>query len=228
MRAKYALAIAALLAASSAHAGVIVSSIDGSTLSPSFQGAAPGSTYITFADVAAGTSGTFTSGGFAFHGDGAVEVGSVAGAYATPAGDTTTYLSTGFTGERGSKTETVFFGDHTKFGLYWGSIDAYNTISFLKGGSTVFSLTGTGVPAATANGNQTSDISNKYVNFNFTGGSSYDTVVFNSTTPAFEVDNLAVAGGVPELSTWAMMIVGFGLVGLQVRRRNSFAANPAA
>jgi len=31
----------------------------------------------------------------------------------------------------------------------------------------------------------------------------------------------AVTSGVPELSTWAMMIIGFGGVGLQVRRRNS-------
>jgi len=220
--------LAALLVTTGAQAGVVVTSISGSTLSPTFQGAVAGSTYITFEDVAAGTSGPFVSGGFSFSGDGAVETGNVSGKYANPAGDNTHYLSTGFDGTSGSKTETVFLGTHTNFGLYWGSIDAYNTLTFLKGGSTVFTLTGGGVPLAVDNGNQTSDLSNKYVNFAFTGGSSYDTVVFNSTSPAFEVDNLAVAGGVPELSTWAMMIVGFGLVGLQVRRRNSFAANPAA
>ena len=33
-----------------------------------------------------------------------------------------------------------------------------------------------------------------------------------------------VAGGVPELATWAMMLLGFGLVGVQLRRRNDAAA----
>src|SRR5260221_12901605 len=215
MKAKFSIgaALAALLLTTAAHAGVVVSSIPGSTLNPTFQGAAPGSTYVTFEDVAAGTSGTSTSGVFVFHGDGAVETGNVGGKYANPAGDNTHYLSTGFTGAQGSMTETVFFGTHTKFGLYWGSEDGYNTLTFLKGGSTVFSLTGSQIPAATANGNQTSDLSNRYVNFAFTGGSSYDTVVFNSTSPAFEVDNIGI-GAVPELSTWAMMIICFCLVGL--------------
>jgi hypothetical protein len=33
-----------------------------------------------------------------------------------------------------------------------------------------------------------------------------------------------VADGVPELSTWAMMILGFGSVGLRLRRRSAVAA----
>ena len=36
-----------------------------------------------------------------------------------------------------------------------------------------------------------------------------------------------ITSGVPELSTWAMMIIGFGGVGLQMRRRNSLAVNAA-
>jgi hypothetical protein len=40
-----------------------------------------------------------------------------------------------------------------------------------------------------------------------------------TTQAAFEVDNLSVANGVPEPATWAMMLIGFGLVGLQLRRR---------
>jgi hypothetical protein len=31
---------------------------------------------------------------------------------------------------------------------------------------------------------------------------------------------LTITSGVPEPATWAMMIVGFGLVGSAVRRRN--------
>ncbi len=33
--------------------------------------------------------------------------------------------------------------------------------------------------------------------------------------------NTTISSGVPELSTWAMMIIGFGGVGMQIRRRNS-------
>jgi len=33
-----------------------------------------------------------------------------------------------------------------------------------------------------------------------------------------------ITSGVPELSTWAMMIIGFGGVSLQMRRRHSIAA----
>ncbi len=36
-----------------------------------------------------------------------------------------------------------------------------------------------------------------------------------------------LAGGVPELSTWAMMIIGFGGVGLQIRRRTGAMATAA-
>jgi hypothetical protein len=34
-------------------------------------------------------------------------------------------------------------------------------------------------------------------------------------------------GGVPELSTWAMMVLGFGLTALQLRRRNSRGSMPS-
>jgi hypothetical protein len=36
--------------------------------------------------------------------------------------------------------------------------------------------------------------------------------------------NVSVTSGVPELSTWAMMIIGFGGVGLQMRRRDRAVA----
>jgi hypothetical protein len=218
--------------AGSAHAAVIapsITSINGSTLNLTFQGAVAGSTYITFEDVTAGTPGTLTSGVGRFAGDGAVEIGTTSGQHATPAGDLTNYLSTGFDGSSGSKTETLTFDGgkaYNKFGLYWGSIDSYNTLTFYKGDSQIFSLMGSGVPDAVGNGDQASDPSNRYVNFDF-GAASFDKVVFNSTSPAFEVDNLAVAGAVPELSTWAMMIIGFGGVGFQLRRRGNAAATTA-
>ena len=39
---------------------------------------------------------------------------------------------------------------------------------------------------------------------------------------AFEIDNIALTtGGVPEPSTWAMMLLGFGAIGFTIRRRKS-------
>ena len=58
------------------------------------------------------------------------------------------------------------------------------------------------------------------MNFSFSGGDAFDTVVFSSTTPAFETTNLSVAN-VPEPSTWAMMILGFFGVGFMAYRKKS-------
>jgi hypothetical protein len=42
------------------------------------------------------------------------------------------------------------------------------------------------------------------------------------------LDDVTLSRSVPELSTWAMMLVGFGMVGLAVRRRNAPGACAAA
>ena len=38
---------------------------------------------------------------------------------------------------------------------------------------------------------------------------------------SFVLDNLTIGNAVPEPATWAMMIVGFGLIGAAARRRQS-------
>jgi len=230
-----------MLAAAAAQAAVTVTSVDGSSLSPTFQGAnflSP--VYITFEDVTVGTGGTFTSNGFSFTGDGNVENTNVAGAFAPPAGDTSHYLTTGFDGNTGTKTEVLTTGTQTNFGLYWGSMDTYNTLEFFKGGvggKLVASFAGCSstdlTPGCADSGNQINNTTNRYVNFNFTGGDTYDTVVFVTTTPAFEVDNLAIqsseiSNGVPELSTWGMMLLGFAGIGLVAYRRTKKTALAAA
>ena len=97
----------------------------------------------------------------------------------------------------------------TTFGLYWGSIDAYNTLAFYSGGMEVYSLTGTqlaGLTGLTADGSQTSATSNAYISF--AGLPSFDKVTFASSQNSFEFDN--VMAGVPEASTWMMLGLGFG------------------
>ena len=56
-----------------------------------------------------------------------------------------------------------------------------------------------------------------------------DRVVLGSSTNAFEISDIAGirAGGVPEPSSWALMIAGFGAAGAVLRtqrRRQAFAA----
>jgi hypothetical protein len=219
--------IALPLACGSAYASVIQTGVVAGSIACLTGCSAPNfaATTITFDDVAGPLPATspFTSGGFTFSGDGAVVLGSVAGSYAAPAGDTSQYLTTGFTGSSGSKNEYLLLGQtYTKFGLYWGSVDTYNTLTFIDHGTnTITSFTGSQI-APPADGNQGSDLTNVYVNF----AGAFDEVIFTTGAPAFEVDNLTLGGpsavnGVPETSTWAMMILGFLGMGFMAYRRKS-------
>ena len=71
-------------------------------------------------------------GGIAFSGTAIIAnnaAGTSAGISATPAGDTTNYMSI-----LGGNSETLTFsGTQNKFGLFWGSIHSYNSIAFLFG-----------------------------------------------------------------------------------------------
>jgi VCBS repeat-containing protein len=99
--------------------------------------------------------------------------------------DTTNYFSVG-----GGGTETITFGsEQNAFGLYWGSVDTYNTISFYDGMKLVASYTGANVAPLLSNGNTGSFTSNGYVEFS--GLAQFNKVVLQSTSNAFEVDNIS-------------------------------------
>jgi hypothetical protein len=111
------------------------------------------------------------------------------------------------------------------FSFYWGSIDTYNKIEFLRGdGTLVQTFTGAAF-AAPANGNQTASATNRRVTFGFTGAEAVKQVRFSNSpqTNAFEFDTLAIAA-IPEPTTWAMMILGFGLIGGAMRSRKAVTA----
>mgnify|MGYP002779053225 FL=1 len=80
--------------------------------------------------------------------------------------------------------------------------------------------------AAPANGNQTAADTNRRVTFGFTGQEAVKQVVFKSSQNAFEYDTLAIAG-IPEPTTWAMMILGFGLIGGAMRSRKTVTTKVA-
>jgi hypothetical protein len=71
-----------------------------------------------------------------------------------------------------------------------------------------------------ADGNQSDGSTNRRVNLDFgSGGQSLTGLRFTSTGKAFEFDDIAI-GRVPEPQTWAMLIIGFGMVGFTARRRH--------
>ncbi len=146
--------------------------------------------------------------------------GSIGGVRAAPAGiGKSVYRSigaggqsifdfTGFTQGRGLAS----------FSVYWGSIDSYNFIDFLDvTGRQIATVSGKNLPLA--NGNQTAAITNRRVFFDFQPKEKVTAVRFRSDGAAFEFDNLGAAGAVPEPESWALMILGFGCIGLAMRRR---------
>ena len=157
-----------------------------------------------------------------FSGNGFIVNGSGSGFTASPAGDTTNYLSVLAGG-----SETLTFGAaYKEFGLFWGSIDTFNTITFLNT-TTNASFVYTNSPLANPDGDQTSPATNTYVDFVFGPGVGFNKIVLSSGRNAFELDNVffgPLGGevvGTPEPSTWAMMILGFLGIGFISYRRRS-------
>ena len=196
-----------------ANAAVTVVSVNGNTMGYGFTP----SSVITFDTFKPNTSANFTTGGATFAGAGFIETGSKANIYQAPTGDATPYLALGNTSAHSGNVETVSFSKtEGKFGIYWGSADSYNTLTFLLNGVAVGSFNGSVIGTPNKNGNTGTS---GYVNF--TG--KYNEITLTTTQPNFEVDNLAV-GGVPEPSTWAMMLLGFGGIGFLMYRRGKTAS----
>jgi hypothetical protein len=138
---------------------------------------------------------------------------------AAPPGDATAYMS--IVGG-GSATLSAVGNFITGLSFFMGSPDAYNSVSFFSGATLLDTLTGNQFNGAPADGNQSVG---QRVSFTGLPG-NVTSVVFNSSSTAFEFDRvIATIAPVPEPATWAMMILGMGMVGagLRLRRRQTQA-----
>lgn len=219
---------AGLCMASAANATLVVTSVLG--------GAPTGAIHENFDNLPLDSTGGLTTSGImvSFAPDGQAVQGGMSGKYAAPylsgtnglgfgspnqpnGVDATTFLTSG--GKSGSSATLALPGFEQYFGLLWGSVDSYNTLTFYNGSTSVGTITGTQV-TTTANGNQGAN-GTFYVNIN--SGLAFNRVVATSSAYAFEFDNVAFSKtplDVPEPGTLGIMGLGLlAIVGLAIRRR---------
>lgn len=160
------------------------------------------------------TSGiaTYTGGGIAS--------GSVDSQFAQPFGADGDYLTLGPGAAQPTPVTITFTSLLNYFGLYWGSVDTYNTIEFFNGATSLGLFDGLDV-LNPANGSQGAGGS-VYVNFFANNSSEYfNRVVLRSTEFAFESDNHAYRA----IPTPALLpgLVGFGVAALRKRRAKAMS-----
>jgi hypothetical protein len=178
-----------------------------------------GATTIDFEGAPDGTNLPYTEDGVSYTGAGGIRTGFTPGQFRAPLGDNTQYLASlpGNSSFEASSSQPLNY-----FGLYWGSVDPFNSVSFFNGATQVgptfsraqvaaaFAAAGFGsLPSGVANGST-------YVNFFADAGESFNRVVFNSRGTAFESDNHAFR----VVPTPALLpgLIGMGLAALRKRK----------
>lgn len=213
---------AAAMGATAANATINVSAVSGCT---TYCGPTPTYDFNSLAGTPAHSGGAV------------VGPGTTQNAFAQPIGSTGQYFSVGPSTTSPATILLGAVGPLVSLSFIWGSIDTYNSLHFTDAAGNLlvgsqYNFTGSQIAAlvpAPAAGSQNSNAQNPIVTFLFSGLDQ--TLVggfrMSSTQNAFEIDNIAV-NAVPEPSTWAMMLLGFGAIGFAIRRRKSSALTQLA
>lgn len=206
MRNLYTMAFAAagLTLAASPAAAVTFTSTPGSTTSF----AAPAGTVVDFnGDLPSGVTLTGRAGDYAY------ATGTSSTSAQTAFSDGSRYLAVYGRGTATLATTAAY----EAISIFLGSIDSYNTISLLSTtGAVLASYTGSDL-APNANGSRDSSVTNRRITFTASAGETFGGIVFGSGGNSLEVDNVVFS--VPEPSTWALMFLGFGMIGATARYR---------
>ena len=131
-----------------------------------------------------------------------------------PAGQVSSFLAVGPTA--GQPATLNFTSPLSYLSFLWGSPDTYNVLTLVTNQNT-YTYTAQSLNFAVTNGNQSFS---QYVQFAATAGEQIRSVQFTNNTAldAFETANYSITA-VPEPATWAMLMLGFGMVGAAARYR---------
>jgi hypothetical protein len=214
---KLALAAAAatLMMAGSANAMITVSQSAYYTYADDVLAFSDSKVVCSF-DAACASGYNFTfAGGSPAPGTG-IYTGSSNGVTAAPPGDGTAYASV--LGPDGTATLT-FSAGVKNISFFMGSPDQYNAITFYDAGNNPLgTFNGTEFTGPPANGDQGLG---ERITFNF-NGAAVTKATFGSSQNSFEFDRVGAA--VPEPTSWALMILGFGGIGAAIRSRRRLLA----
>ncbi len=99
----------------------------------------------------------------------------------------------------------------TSLSINYGTFNG-SQVTFLLGNGASFTFGSTGSGYLTPDG------------IGFGSSAAFNTLLITSSDAVLNINHLTYDSSAPEPATWAMLLVGFGLVGASVRRRQTLAA----
>lgn len=208
------LAITTATMGSAAQAATVVVTNGGAGTFAASQTTNPGDKLVNFNGAAPAGVNIALSGA-------SIVTGSVSGQYAQPFGsDGSKYLSV--FGGTSATIRDVLAPGYNQLSFYLGSIDTYNTFRLLSTtGSVISTFTGSAFLGGQS-GNQVLPTTNRLITLTRGAGDArIGGLQILSSGNSAELDNVRFFSAVPEPSTWLMMILGVGIAGAALRRRQA-------